>query len=128
MMNLIQLKKALEEHFEDVFFVGYVFCVKHVHDGRFNQAYSEFVGELRLLTGLKIELFIYDPRRLQVVFFGCEAHAKDVSSIVSRRWIHLAWEDCPLEPLYCAVDYFVNDQVFKGWKHYLSVITDKPGV
>ena len=125
MTKLDQVKKALEEHFDDVSFSGCVFCAKHVHDGRLNQAFPGLIGDLRQLSGVKVELLIYDPRRQYVVFYGCEKHATEVASVFSRKWTILDWEECPLEPLYCTVDYFVEGRVFDGWGMYLDAISDK---
>ena len=118
-----QVKKAIERHFEKVYAVGNVFCAIHVHDGRFNQSYAGFVGDLRKLVGEPIELFIYDLNRQHVIFYGSKKHAEKVSKVMSRQWILLDWSDCPLGPLYCATDYFANGREFSGWGFYLRPIS-----
>lgn len=118
-----QVKRAIEWHFEKVYAVGNVFCAIHVHDGRFNQSYSEFVGDLRKLIGETVELFIYDPSRRHVVFYGSKKNAEKVSKVMSKHYCMLDWDDCPLEPLYSAVDYFTDERDFQGWNYYLAPIS-----
>jgi hypothetical protein len=77
------------------------------------------------LVGIRIEMLIYDPKRNSVNFYGCKKHAKEVSSVMSRKWTLLDWESCPLEPLYNATDYFVEGRTFEGWGYYLDAISDK---
>ena len=125
MKKLCLIKNSLEEFFDDVSFKGHIFCVTHVHDGRINQSFAGLIGDVRSFFGVKVELLIYDPRREHVIFYGCEKHAKEIAALSSSGWTILDWEDCPLEPLYCATDYFVEGRVFDGWDYYLNAISDK---
>ncbi len=125
MTKFEQAKIAIERHFSDVSFSGYVFCATHIHDGSLNESYAGFIGGLRKLVGVRIEMLIYDPKRNSVNFYGCEKHAKEVSLVMSRKWTLLDWEECPLEPLHNATDYFVDGRKFEGWDYYLNAISDK---
>ena len=90
MTNLEQIKKALEKHFSNVSYRGTLFCVEHVHDGRFDQSFAGLVGDLRVLSKARIELLVYDPRRQYVVFYGSEKHAKEVSLVMSKEMVLLS--------------------------------------